>query len=93
MSNILEIIKNFFKANQFYYDLMMGLGTTFIGFLIVLLVFGRKKLVISDKISVSVNQSRDRKIGEPAWKFKIVNKSLFMKFYNVICVFQRTCSS
>lgn len=82
MSNILEVIKNFFKANQFYYDLMMGLGTTFIGFLIVLLVFGRKKLVISDKISVSVNQSRDRKIGEPAWKFKIVNKSLFIKFYN-----------
>lgn len=30
MSNILEVIKNFFKANQFYYDLMMGLGTTFI---------------------------------------------------------------
>lgn len=82
MSNILEVIKNFFKANQFYYDLMMGFGTTFIGFLIVLLVFGRKKLVISDKISVSVNQSRDRKIGEPAWKFKIVNKSLFIKFYN-----------
>lgn len=82
MSNIIEVIKNFFKANQFYYDLMMGLGTTFIGFLIVLLVFGRKKLVISDKISVSVNQSRDRKIGEPAWKFKIINKSLFIKFYN-----------
>lgn len=82
MNNFFEVIKNFFKANQFYYDLMMGLGTTFIGFLIVLLVFGRKKLVISDKISVSVNQSRDRKIGEPAWKFKIVNKSLFIKFYN-----------
>lgn len=82
MSNILEVIKNFFKANQFYYDLVMGLGTTFIGFLIVLLVFGRKKLVISDKISVSVNQSRDRQIGEPAWKFKIINKSLFIKFYN-----------
>lgn len=82
MSNILEVIKNFFKANQFYYDLVMGLGTTFIGFLIVLLVFGRKKLVISDKISVSVNKSCDRQIGEPAWKFKIINKSLFIKFYN-----------
>ncbi|UKI54917.1 MAG: hypothetical protein L6V90_09755 [Treponema succinifaciens] len=31
---------------------------------------------------MSVNQSCDRKIGEPAWKFKIVNKSLFIKFYN-----------
>lgn len=82
MSNVLEVVKNFFKANQFYYDLVMGLGTTFIGFLIVLLVFGRKKLVISDKISVSVNKSRDRQIGEPAWKFKIINKSLFIKFYN-----------
>lgn len=82
MNNIFEVVKNFFKTNQFYYDLMMGLGTTFIGFLIVLLVFGRKKIVISDKISVSVNQSRDRKIGEPAWKFKIVNKSFFIKFYN-----------
>jgi len=82
MNNIFEVVKNFFKTNQFYYDLMMGLGTTFIGFLIVLLVFGRKKLVISDKISVSVNKRRDRKIGEPAWKFKIVNKSLFVKFYN-----------
>lgn len=82
MNNVFEVVKNLFKTNQFYYDLMMGLGTTFIGFLIVLLVFGRKKIVISDKISVSVNKSRDRKIGEPAWKFKIVNKSLFMKFYN-----------
>lgn len=82
MNNIFEVVKNFFKTNQFYYDLMMGLGTTFIGFLIVLLVFGRKKIVISDKISVSVNKSRDRKIGEPAWKFKIINKSLFIKFYN-----------
>ena len=26
MSNILEVIKNFFKANQFYYDLVMGHG-------------------------------------------------------------------
>lgn len=82
MNNVFEVVKNFFKTNQFYYDLVMGLGTMFIGFLIVLLVFGRKKIVISDKISVSVNKSRDRKIGEPAWKFKIVNKSLFIKFYN-----------
>lgn len=82
MNNFFEVVKNFFKTNQFYYDLMMGLGTTFIGFLIVLLVFGRRKIVISDKISVSVNKSRDRQIGEPAWKFKIINKSLFIKFYN-----------
>lgn len=57
------------------------LGTFFC--FIIIYIFSRKnEIFISDKIAISTNFSRQVKEGETAWKFKIINKSLFVIFFS-----------
>lgn len=57
------------------------LGTFFC--FIIIYIFSRKnEIFISDKIAISTNFSRQVKEGETAWKFKIINKSIFVFFFS-----------
>lgn len=50
---------------------------------VIIHIFSRKnKIFISDKIAVGTNFSRYENDGETAWKFKIINKSIFVFFFS-----------
>lgn len=55
---------------------------SFVSFLLLFLFMRKKRIVISKVIARGVNKSRYTEDGEVAWKFKIINKSIFMEFYN-----------
>lgn len=55
---------------------------TFLCFVIIHIFSRKNKIFISDKIAVGTNFSRYEKNGETAWKFKIINKSLFVIFFS-----------
>ncbi len=61
---------------------MTNLLSSFISFVFLFLFLRKKRIVISRVIARSVNKSRYTEGGEVAWKFKIINKSMFMEFYN-----------
>lgn len=61
---------------------MTNLLSSFISFLFLFIFLRKKRIVISKVIARGVNKSRYTEDGEVAWKFKIVNKSVFMEFYN-----------
>lgn len=59
-----------------------NLLSSFISFLLLFVFLRKKRIVISKVIARGVNKSRYTEDGEVAWKFKIINKSVFMEFYN-----------
>lgn len=67
--------------NDTIFDEIMGLVSTFLTFVLSFAVFFSPKVKISDKILIGVNYSRFRDQGEFAWKFKIVNKSILVSFF------------
>lgn len=73
---VLESIPNFVR------ELLIGVMSSLISFLLLFLFMQIKRIVISKVIVRGVNKSKYTKHGEVAWKFKIVNKSLLMEFYN-----------
>lgn len=63
------------------FDEVLGIVTTIISVAITFLVFFSPKIKISKKILRGVNYSEFKDCGEVAWKFKIVNKSIFVSFF------------
>lgn len=59
----------------------INLLSAIFSFIMVTLFLWRPRIVISDRIARGVNRSVYDD-GEVAWKFKIVNKSMLMAFYN-----------
>ncbi|MBP3367346.1 MAG: hypothetical protein J6K96_10230 [Treponema sp.] len=55
---------------------------TFLCFVIIYIFSRKNEIFISEKIAISTNFSKLVKEGETAWKFKIINKSLFVFFFN-----------
>lgn len=74
---VLEVISGFAR------EIAVGLLSSFISFLLLFLFMRKKRIVISKVIARSVNKSTYTEYGEVAWKFKIINKSVFMEFYNI----------
>ncbi len=73
---MLEVMSSFVR------DVIIGLLGSFVSFLLLFLFLRKKRIVISKVIVRGVNKSKHTKHGEVAWKFKIINKSVFMEFYN-----------
>lgn len=73
---VLEVMSGFAR------EVAIGLLSSFISFLLLFLFLRKKRIVISKVIARGVNKSTYTEHGEVAWKFKIVNKSVFMEFYN-----------
>lgn len=67
---------------SFVREVATGLLGSFVSFLLLLLFLRKKRIVISKMIVRGVNKSKYTEYGEVAWKFKIINKSVFMEFYN-----------
>lgn len=63
------------------FDEVLGIVTTIISVVITFLVFFSPKVKISKKILRGVNYNEFKDCGEVAWKFKIVNKSIFVSFF------------
>lgn len=67
--------------NTTIFDELLGILSTFISICISFVVFFSPKIKISKKILRGVNFSNFKDDGEVAWKFKIVNKSLLVSFF------------
>ena len=72
-----------FSWCSFCQGIITGLISSLIAFLATLFVFSRSCLKISPKIARGVNKSFYKPDGEVAWKFKIVNKSPFVRLSNI----------
>ena len=68
---------------SFIIGIITGLISSFIAFLTTLFVFSRSCLKISPKIVRGVNKSHYKTDGEVAWKFKIINKSPFVRLSDI----------
>lgn len=62
--------------------IISSLAGTFLCFLVIYIFSRKNEIFISDKIAISANFSRQVKEGETAWKFKIINKSIFVFFFS-----------
>ena len=67
--------------NTTIFDELLGILSTFISICISFVVFFSPKIKISKKILRGVNFSNFKEYGEVAWKFKIVNKSMLVSFF------------
>lgn len=63
--------------------IFLGIVSTGIVFVITILVFTRQRILVSCKIARGVNKSTFKTDGEVAWKFHIMNKSLFAEIYDL----------
>ena len=68
---------------SFFIGIVTGLISSFVAFLITLVIFSRSCLKISSLISRGVNKSTYQDDGEVAWKFKIINKSPFVRLSDI----------
>lgn len=66
---------------QTVFDEILGILTAILSIIIAAIVFFSPKIKISSKILRGVNYSHFKEDGEIAWKFKIVNKSLWVSFF------------
>lgn len=67
--------------NTTIFDELLGILSTFISICISFVIFFSPKIKISKKILRGVNFSNFKDYGEVAWKFKIVNKSMLVSFF------------
>ena len=70
-----------FLIDNTIFDEILGIITTLLSVVITFIVFFSPKIKISKKILRGVNYSEFKDYGEVAWKFKIVNKSFFVSFF------------
>ena len=70
-----------FLIDNTIFDEILGIITTLLSVVITSIVFFSPKIKISKKILRGVNYSEFKDYGEVAWKFKIVNKSFFVSFF------------
>lgn len=71
---------------DFFLSLAVGILSSLVGaflcFLIIYIFSRKNKIFISDRIAVGTNFSDGKQAGKTAWKFKIINKSFFVTFFN-----------
>ena len=73
--------------NTTIFDELLGILSTIISICISFVVFFSPKIKISKKILRGVNFSNFKDYGEVAWKFKIVNKSMLVSFFEIFLLF------